>query len=206
MTDAVIAGLFAGYGIAIPVGGMSVLIVMLSAQTSLRTGLAGAMGTATADGLYALLAALAGAALITLLRPATRPIQWAAATILVLIAVKGILGTLRGPSTPESIDGSRAKKPLRAYLELLGLTIVNPLTIVYFSALVLGQQQVWSPMRGAVFVLAAFAASASWQAVLALGGAIIGRALTGKRGRLLTALVGNGVIIILAVRLLVSAP
>jgi arginine exporter protein ArgO len=51
------------------------------------------------------------------------------------------------------------------------------------------------------FVLAAFTASASWQAMLASGGAFLGRVLTGPRGRLVTALVGNTVIILLAARL-----
>ncbi|MFD2415323.1 LysE family transporter [Amycolatopsis pigmentata] len=204
MTEAAIAGLVAGYGIAIPVGGMAVLIIMLSARTSLRTGLAGAMGTATADGVYALLAALAGAALITLLRPVARPMQWAGALILVLIGVKGVVAALRRPGVDARLDGN-GKKPLRAYLELFGLTMLNPLTIVYFAALILAQQQTWSPPRAAVFVLAAFAASASWQAVLALGGAVVGRVLVSDRGRLLTALAGNGFIIVLAVRLFVSA-
>jgi threonine/homoserine/homoserine lactone efflux protein len=204
VTETVIAGLLAGYGIAIPVGGMSVLIITLSAQTSLRTGLAGAMGTATADGIYALLAVLAGAALITVLQPVAQPIQWIAAVVLVLIAAKGLVGALRRPGNRAAPD-ALVKRPARAYLELLGLTMLNPLTIVYFSALVLGHRQAASPLLAVVFILAAFAASASWQALLALGGALIGRVLTGERGRLITALVGNGVIIVLAVQLLISA-
>jgi arginine exporter protein ArgO len=52
-----------------------------------------------------------------------------------------------------------------------------------------------------VFVLAACAASASWQVLLAGGGALLGRALTGHRGRLVTALLSSGVITVLAVRM-----
>ena len=43
-------------------------------------------------------------------------------------------------------------------------------------------------------VAGAFAASASWQLVLAGGGALVGRVLTGRRGRLVTAL-ASGVLI-----------
>ncbi len=53
-----------------------------------------------------------------------------------------------------------------------------------------------------VFVLAAFAASASWQVLLAGGGALLGRMLTGLRGRLVTALVSSAVMLALAVRML----
>ena len=56
-----------------------------------------------------------------------------------------------------------------------------------------------------VFVLAAFAASASWQLLLAGGGGLVGRMLTGPRGRLATALVSSAVIVVLAVGLLLTA-
>jgi arginine exporter protein ArgO len=53
----------------------------------------------------------------------------------------------------------------------------------------------------AVWVLAAFVASASWQLLIAGGGRLIGRLLTGARGRLTTALVSSAVIFVLAVGL-----
>jgi arginine exporter protein ArgO len=52
-----------------------------------------------------------------------------------------------------------------------------------------------------LFVVAAFAASASWQLVIAGSGSLVGRVLTGPRGRLVTALVSTVVIIALAVAL-----
>lgn len=74
--------------------------------------------------------------------------------------------------------------------------------MVYFSALVLGGRTGPGSLGpGLVFVLAAFAASASWQALLATGGALLRRVLTGPRGRLLTGLTGNLVVLALAVRL-----
>jgi arginine exporter protein ArgO len=57
------------------------------------------------------------------------------------------------------------------------MTTMNPLTVVYFTALVLGRQAAAAPGRAdqAVFVVAVFVASASWQLVLAGGGAFLGR-------------------------------
>jgi arginine exporter protein ArgO len=49
-----------------------------------------------------------------------------------------------------------------------------------------------------VFVVAAFIASASWQLLLAGGGAALGRTLAGPRGRLVTALASSVLIVVLA--------
>ncbi|CAM5662259.1 Arginine exporter protein ArgO OS=Streptomyces violarus OX=67380 GN=FHS41_000423 PE=3 SV=1 [Streptomyces violarus] len=75
--------------------------------------------------------------------------------------------------------------------------------MIYFAALVLGSQATGpaGPLEQGVFVLAAFIASASWQVLLAGSGALLGRALTGHRGRLGTALVASGVMTALAVRM-----
>lgn len=203
MTQPLLAGIVAGYGIAMPVGAMSVLIVTLAARDSLLTGLAGAMGVATADGLFALVAVLAGATLARALQPLATPMQLLAVGVLVAIALKGILVALRRHRAPSEAPGADARSAVRTYLGLLGLTILNPLTIVYFAALVLGQANgAWSAADSAVFVAGALLASASWQAILALGGAVIGRTLTGTKGRLTTALVGNGIILALALHLL----
>lgn len=63
MIAALVAGLLAGYGIAMPVGAVAAYLVALTAQTSLRTGVFAALGVATADGVYALIAVCGGAAL-----------------------------------------------------------------------------------------------------------------------------------------------
>ncbi|HKT02497.1 MAG TPA: lysine transporter LysE, partial [Rugosimonospora sp.] len=51
MIDALLSGLLAGYGVAIPVGAVAVLVASLAARTSLAVGSAAALGVATADGL-----------------------------------------------------------------------------------------------------------------------------------------------------------
>ncbi|MGW4105823.1 lysine transporter LysE, partial [Streptomyces sp. NPDC004976] len=75
MTAALLAGVLAGYGIAVPVGAVGTYLVSLTARTSLRTGICAALGVATADGLYALTAALGGSALAAALRPALGPLR-----------------------------------------------------------------------------------------------------------------------------------
>ncbi|MFC8143371.1 LysE family transporter [Streptomyces paradoxus] len=205
MTAALVAGLLAGYGIAVPVGAVGTYLVSLTARTSLRTGVCAALGVATADGLYALAATLGGTALASALRPVLGPLRWVCVLVLLALAAWGAatavreyrghrLATRTAPAPPS---------PARAYLGLLGITLLNPTTVIYFAALVLGSQATGpaGPLEQGVFVLAAFAASASWQVLLAGSGALLGRALTGHRGRLTTALVASGVMTALAVRM-----
>jgi arginine exporter protein ArgO len=56
-----------------------------------------------------------------------------------------------------------------------------------------------------VFVTGAFVASASWQLLVAASGSLVGRMLTGARGRLVIALVTSVVILVLAVALLLRS-
>ncbi len=196
MSAAFLAGVVAGYGVAVPVGAIGVLIAGLSARTSLRVGAAAGMGAATADGIYALLAVAGGAAVAGLIAPIATPLRWLAAAVLLGLAAMTARSAFRRPG-PARTD--RPATPSRAFLGLLGLTLLNPLTVVYFAALVLGRG---GEGGGAWFVLGAFLASASWQLLIAGGGALVGRLLTGERGRIVTALVSSAVLAVLAVLLL----
>lgn len=206
MITALVAGLLAGYGIAIPVGAVGTYLVALTARTSLRVGSAAALGIATADGLYALAAVLGGSALAGLIAPVARPLGVLSALVLLTVAVLGARRALR-----ESAGGPvKTAVPMaapRAYSTLLGITLLNPVTIVYFAALVVGNKSAAAfdaVPQASVFVLAAFCASASWQLFLAFGGALLGRLVTGARGRLVTGLVSSAIVGGLAVKLLLS--
>ncbi|MFJ7178546.1 LysE/ArgO family amino acid transporter [Streptomyces massasporeus] len=205
MTAALVAGLLAGYGIAVPVGAVGTYLVSLTARTTLRTGVCAALGVATADGLYALAATLGGTALASALRPVLGPLHWVCVLVLLALAARGAVTALRAYRGHRLATRTTLAPPgpARAYLGLLGITLLNPTTVVYFAALVLGSQAGGpaGPVEQGVFVLAAFAASVSWQVLLAGSGALLGRALTGHRGRLATALVASGVMTALAVRM-----
>ncbi|MEV0096311.1 LysE family transporter [Streptomyces sp. NPDC050738] len=198
------AGLLAGYGIALPVGAVGAYLVGLTARTGWRTGACAALGVATADGVYALVATVGGSSIAPVLAPAMGTLKWVSALVLVVLAVRGgavALGQYRRRQSPTG-SGGAPLGPGRAYLGLLGMTLLNPVTVVYFAALVLGSQNTagTGAVGGGVFVLAAFAASASWQLLLAGGGALLGRVLTSRRGRFVTALASSGLILALAVR------
>ncbi|MGW0869529.1 LysE family transporter [Streptomyces sp. NPDC002740] len=205
MTAALVAGLIAGYGIAVPVGAVATYLVSLTARTSLRTGVCAALGVALADGLYALVATVGGSAVAAVLRPVLTPLRWASALVLLALAARGAATAVRQYRARRLSTRSAPPppSPARACLSLFGITLLNPTTVIYFAALVLGTGTTESvrPLEQGVFVLAAFLASASWQVSLAGGGALLGRVLTGHRGRLVTALVSSSVMTVLAVRM-----
>lgn len=208
MTAALVAGIVAGYAIAIPVGAVGAYLVTLTARTSLRVGAAAALGVAAVDGLYALIAVVGGSAIAGAIGTVQRPLQWVSAVVLVVVAAAMVAPALRRSSSPTTVPTDSVDPgpgPGRAFVTLFGLTVVNPATVVYFAALVVGGTvTVTGSAAKAVFVAAAFLASASWQLVLAIGGSGLGRIVAGERGRRVTSLVGALVVVALAVRLVVS--
>ncbi|MFD5093823.1 LysE/ArgO family amino acid transporter [Amycolatopsis thailandensis] len=206
MSAALVAGLLAGYGIAIPVGAVGTYLVVLTARAGLKIGAYAALGIATADGLYALIAVLGGSNLVSVIQPIAEPLRWVSVAVLLVLAVHiGITGVRNfRDSAKAELTEPAAIGPLKAYVRLLGITLLNPTTVVYFTALVLGSEDMAaaSTSEHVVFVIAAFAASASWQLLLASGGAVLGKALTGRRGRLATALTSSALIAVLGIRLI----
>ncbi|MDP9792146.1 arginine exporter protein ArgO [Catenuloplanes nepalensis] len=208
MSAAFLAGVVAGYGVAVPVGAIAILIAGLAARTSPRVGAAAALGVATADGLYAAVAVTGGSALAGVIAPVATPMRWIAAAVLIGLAVHTTITAIRHHRDPAraATTGTALTTPIRAYGGILALTLLNPMTIVYFGALVLAGQASGDlpPGAAAAFVLGAFLASASWQLLIAAGGSVVGRVLTSRRGRLLTALASAALVAALAAHTIVS--
>lgn len=225
---AVVAGLLAGWAIAVPVGAVAVLLVMLGAHHGRRVGVAGGLGAAVVDGVYASAAVLLGSAFAPLLVRAAGPVRWVSAAALVVVALVLLRPALGRPQEATAADdtapdgtapdetapddtapddtAARAAgpgmTPRRAFVLVLAATALNPATVVYFVALTSGASATTltdGPTRVA-FVLAAFAASASWQVLLGSAGAWAGSRLTGPRGRRWTAVLGAVVVLLLAAR------
>jgi len=200
---AFLEGVVAGYGIAIPVGPITLLIL----DTALKRGFAAAVpasaGAATADLIYASAATIAGVALAELLEPYADPLRYLGAGVLLAIAVYRFRQLFR-PASATRAEVHRS--PLRTYLSFLGLTLTNPLTVTYFAALILALQG--DTLAGGVakflFVAGAFLASLSWQVLLAGVGALLHRRLPAS-ARLATGIAGNLLILLLAVRLAAGA-
>lgn len=177
MQEPLVLGALAGFGIAIPVGAIAVLIVQTGVRCGFRCAAAAGAGAATADLLYAALAVTAGTTLSAWVVSVQEPLRWGSAVLLTAIAMAGLrqAGNSRGDDrAPQETLLPRQGRRATTYARFLGLTIVNPLTVVYFATIVLGAGLAGelTATKAAMFVLGAFLASLSWQTLLAAIGGI----------------------------------
>jgi arginine exporter protein ArgO len=215
MPDALWAGILAGYAIAIPVGPIAVLIFDTGLRRGVRIAAAAGAGAASADGFYATLAGLVGAAVAGQLTPVIAPARIVGAGLLAIVATRGLWAAKR-PTPPAAPVGDLPAAPtdtaaaagaavaLRTYLLFLGLTIVNPMTFLYFGALMLGLPPATGSEGRVPFVAGAFAASLSWQLLLAGAGAVLHGRIP-DRLQAATRAIGSLIVLAFAVRLLLSA-
>ncbi len=193
MLASLLAGAAAGYAIAIPVGAIAILIVEIGIRRGFRAAVAAGAGTASADGLYATLAAVGGAALAGLIAPLAEPLRVVAVGALLGIGLRGMVLLLLGP---RGVSGAAVlpARPIHTYLRFLGLTLLNPATVIYFAALILAVPNLGrGPLERGAFVAGAFLSSLSWQTTLAALGAV-GHHRLSPRVQVVISLVGNLVI------------
>jgi threonine/homoserine/homoserine lactone efflux protein len=194
--SAFFVGAIAGYGVAIPLGPIGVLIVQTGLRRGLRAAAAAGAGAATADLVYATVAMIAGSAAAALLAPVLPVARVLAVIILVAIVLRSWL-PLRSARPANPPGGS-------TYFAFLGLTLLNPLTVIYFVSLVVALPEVSSDFGPrAAFVAGAFLASLSWQQLLAVIGALLHGRLS-ERAQRITAVASALIILGLAVRVLVG--
>jgi threonine/homoserine/homoserine lactone efflux protein len=203
MFDALVSGLIAGWGVAVPLGAIGVLLVDLGMRTGFRRAAPAAAAVASADLLYAAVAAAAGSAAASLLEPHEHALKLIAAGVLAAVAVLSLRSVRR---RTRAAGAAAVPPPGRLYARFLALTAINPTTVVYFAALIAGLPAVASAPAGAkvVFVAAVGVASLSWQLALAGAGAALHHRLP-ESARLWTALAGNALVLGLAVRMALSA-
>jgi arginine exporter protein ArgO len=169
---AFVAGALAGWAIAIPVGAIAVLIMETGIRRGFRVAAAAGAGTASADGAFAALAVVGGTALAAVLEPLERPLRIVAIGALLGVGLRGLLlMTVALRDVPAA--AALPTRALPTYGRFLGLTLLNPQTVIYFAALILALPDVGrGPGERGAFVAGAFLASLSWQLVLAAVGAI----------------------------------
>jgi arginine exporter protein ArgO len=195
VAQAFLLGVAAAYAIAIPVGPIAVLILRTGVRRGLRVAAAAGAGAATADLIFATVAMLFGAAVSGLFAPILPAARIVAAVALAVIAIRGLL------AAPEPLARETGRPATgNTYLLFLGLTMLNPPTVIYFVSLAIALPEVSADLASrAAFVVGAFLASLSWQETLALGGAMLHGRLTPRLQRI-TAVVSSIIILALAAR------
>ena len=170
---AFLAAFVVGIAVAAPVGPVGVLCMQRTLRGGFRLGLASGVGVATADAIYATLAAAGIAAVAVLAREATGPLRVVGGAGLLVLgwrAWRDAGGSCEAAAAPD------ARGLAAAFGSALGLTLANPATILSFAAIIAGLgASVARPGDGPLFVAGIAAGSLAWWVALA---AIIAAART----------------------------
>jgi threonine/homoserine/homoserine lactone efflux protein len=168
MVSSFIEGLVAGFGIAIPFGPISVLIIETSVRNGLRHGLAAGMGAASVDFIFAAISAIAGTAVASEIAPYSNSVRLLSAFFLIALGLWGLRKIVR-PTPSEKIHFKSAANLFKTYITFFALTALNPITVAYFTALILRKNPDEALHSGELllFILGAGIASLSWQSFLA---------------------------------------
>ena len=85
--DLFVQGLIAGYGIAIPVGPIAILIIELGIRRGFWVAFCAGAGAASADLVYATIASIAGTFLVSILKPYSTIIHIVSALVLIALGL-----------------------------------------------------------------------------------------------------------------------
>ena len=200
-----LSGAVAGLALAAPLGAIGVLLLQEGVTRGLRGGLPAAAAVATVDVLYSIAAVTVGVLAGPLVSAWTPWPQVVGGVALVTMGVHGIVKSRRVTRLTAEGDVSASGTSLRRFGIFLGLTALNPATLVYFAAILSGLERVAeSPATAAAFVVGVGLASFGWQTVLVALGAGLRRA-TAPSFRSWTAVIGNGLVVVLGAVLLAQA-
>lgn len=121
--------------------------------------------------------------------------------VLVAIAGRGIAAAAaRARATPSDPHLERLDEtsPRRTYLQFVALTIVNPATVIYFAALILGLPAVGTgSVEKVAFVAGAAAASFAWQILISTAGSLLHQRVSPRLMAVLS-VVGYGIVLLIA--------
>ncbi|SFQ61310.1 putative LysE/RhtB family amino acid efflux pump [Roseivivax halotolerans] len=125
--------LIIGLAIAAPLGPIGALCINRTLERGFVAGVAGGLGTALADGVYAALAAFGFAAFSSILSVIDIPLRLVGGTFMLWLGWKGLT-----PSPPRMAAKVSARDLIGTTASTFVLTITNPLTILSFAAVFAG--------------------------------------------------------------------
>lgn len=167
--------LIIGFSIAAPVGPIGILCIKRTINGGRISGFISGLGSATADAVYGLIAALGLTAVSSFLISYEKWLSSVGGIFLIYLAIKTIL------SKPKEDEGliENTRTLVFDYVSTLALTLTNPITILSFVAIFAGLglgSQSYSYGAATLTVLGVFCGSALWWLLLCgIVGSIHGR-------------------------------
>lgn len=173
-----IKGLIFGFSIAAPVGPIGILCIQRSLRYGRLSGFFSGLGAATADAMYAAIAAFGLTLISDLLISSQFLFRLLGGAFLLFLGWK----TFFTKSTEEIKQGTR-KTLFNDFISTFFLTVTNPLTILIFLALfgAIGLSDAEGDFEHAgTLVLGVFAGSALWWLILSEGVTLFRKKVTQK--------------------------
>ena len=200
MTSPFVLGVLAGLAVAMPVGPVGVLLLRSGLVHGVRVAVGAALGIATVDLAYALVAVAVGGPVARAVAAHATLLRGVSAAVLVVVGLVGLVATTR-PSPPDATTGSVSVR--RAYLRFVGLTAVNPLTALTFTAVAVGlASRLGGAGSATAFVAGVALASLGWQVLLAVSSGLLGLRLP-PAARTGMSVAGSVVVVLAGVALVV---
>ena len=130
-------GLLLGLSVAAPVGPIGVLTIRRTISDGFRMGFATGLGAATADATYGLIAAFGLTAIMAVLTDHADTIRLVGGVMLVAIGVRALVQS-RASRNGRAIAAANVLTPATSYIQTVGLTLTNPMTILAFIGMFAG--------------------------------------------------------------------
>jgi putative LysE/RhtB family amino acid efflux pump len=171
MTDAALFGksLLLGLAVAAPLGPIGALCISRTLDRGFAAGVAGGLGTALADALYAALAAMGFAAFASVLDTIALPLRLAGGAFMLWLGWRTL-----APRPAPAAASAPARDLAGTTAATFALTLANPMTILSFAALFAGLGLASSAglVAATLTVAGVFAGSMLWWIALSGGVAL----------------------------------
>ncbi len=194
MTLHLLKGLIIGFALAAAVGPICLLCLRRSLTDGHLVGFISGLGVATADAIYAGLAALGVTAITSALDHYHTGFQLATGAILIGLGIH----TYRTPPPSTEARSEHAPSLRTAYFSTLGLTLANPATLLALTFILAAMGLTPGAdtlMRTGSLVLGVFLGSSVWWAMLSMGANWFGRKLSAHTLRVITHIAGIAIIV-----------
>jgi threonine/homoserine/homoserine lactone efflux protein len=177
VSSLLLRGFVLGFAIAASPGPIFFLCLRRTLLRGRLYGLVSGLGVATADGIYAAIAAVGLAAVSSAAIGIRRPLALIGGSVLIVLAGRIVLDRRTNPTEGSPATGTGLAL---AYLSTLGLTITNPATIISFAALAatLGLRAGAGLVGPAVLVGGVLLGSGAWWSLLAVAASSLRTRLT----------------------------
>jgi threonine/homoserine/homoserine lactone efflux protein len=150
-----------GLAVAAPVGPMGLLCIHRTLDRGQGAGLVVGAGVAAADLTFAAIAAFGVTAVSSALLAGT---FWIKLVGSVLMVALGVRIALAGPQSDDRTNSAGSGG--RAFVAAYGLTMANPLTILFFTGLFASVASINSAAQPVTFAAGVFAGSMLWWVIL----------------------------------------